>query len=76
MVGPENIVINKCLFDPALFENILGHEKVIDAPPDIAVPGFEPVGPPRVFYGVRKEMSESVHVAVLDNSIQPVALDS
>jgi hypothetical protein len=50
MVGTENIVINECLFDPALFNNILGHEKVIDTPPDIAIPGFKAVGPPRVFY--------------------------
>ena len=76
MVGPENIVINEYLFDPAFFNYILGHEKVIDAPPDIAVPGFKPVGPPRVFNRVRENMPESIHIAVLNYPIQPVPLDS
>jgi hypothetical protein len=76
MIGTENIVVNECLFEPALFNNIFGHEKVIDAPPDIAIPGFKPIGPPRVFYGIRKKMSEGVHVTVLDNPIQPVPFDS
>ena len=76
MVGTENIVINEYLFDPAFFNHILGHEKVIDAPPDIAIPGFKPVGPPRVFYGFRKKMSESVHITAPNNPIQPVPLDS
>ena len=76
MVGAENIVINECLFDPVFFNNIPGNEKVIDTPPDIAIPGFKAVGPPRVFYGFRKKMSEGVHITVLDNPIQPVPLDS
>ena len=76
MIGTENIVVNECLFDPAFFNNILGHEKVINAPPDIAIPGFKPVGPPRVFYGIRKKMPERVQIAVLDDPIQPVPLDS
>ena len=76
MVGAENIVVNEGFFDPAFFYNIPGHEKVIDAPPDIAIPGFKAVGPPRVFYGFREKMSEGVHITVLDNPVQPVSLDS
>ena len=76
MVGTENIVINKCLFDPAFFNNVLSYEKVIDAPPDIAIPGFKPVGPPRILYSIRKKMPDRVHIAAPDNPIQPVPLYS
>ena len=76
MVGAEKIIVNECFFDPAFLNNILSHKKVIDAPPDIAVPGFKPVGPPRVFHGFRKKMSEGVHITALDNPIQPVSLNS
>ena len=46
MIGTENIVVDEGLFDPAFINHILGHEKIIDAPPDIAIPGFKAVGPP------------------------------
>ena len=76
MVGTENIVINICLFDPAFFNDILRHEKVIDAPSDIAIPGFKAVGPPRVFYGIREKMPEGVHIAVMDDPVPAVPFDS
>ena len=76
MIGTENVIINECLLDPAILYNIFGYEKIIDAPTDITIPGLKTVSPPRVFFGIREKMPERVHIAVLDNPIQPVPFDS
>ena len=76
VIGAENIVIDKCFFDPAFFDDIAGYEKVIYAPPDVAVPGFKTIGPPRVFDGVRIKMPERINITVLDDAVQPIALYS
>ncbi len=75
MVRPKNIIVDKRFFDPPLIDNIFGNKKIIDAPPDVALPCLESIRPPRIFYGIRIKISEGVHIAVFNNPIEPVALD-
>jgi hypothetical protein len=76
MIGTENIVVDKRFFDPAFFNDIPGGEKIINAPPDIAIAGFKAIRPPRVFDGVRIKMPEGVNIAVFNDTVEPIALDS
>jgi hypothetical protein len=76
MIGAKNIIVDECFFDPAFFDDIAGYEKVIYAPPDVAIPGFKTVCPPRVFYGFRMKMPKGINITVLDDAVQPIALYS
>jgi hypothetical protein len=74
MIRPVNTIIDESLFYPALVDDVPGDKKIIDAPPDIAISRFEPVRPPRVFYGIGVKMAKGVRVSVFSNAIEPVTL--
>ena len=76
MIRTKNIIVDKRFFDPSLFDNIFGNKKIIDAPSDVAFPCLESIRPPRIFYGIRIKISKGVHIAVFNNPIEPVTLDS
>ena len=76
MVRPKDIIVNESLFNPAPVDNIASDEKIIDPPPDIAIAGLEPVGPPRIFYGIRMKMTEGVDVSVFSDSVEPITFNT
>ena len=65
MIGAEYIVVDKCFFDPVLLNDIVGDEEVINPPSNVPCSCLKAVGPPRVFYSIRKKMPEGVHITLL-----------
>ena len=72
MIGAWDVVIDEGIFDPALFHQIPGNDKIIDPPSNISGSGAKPVGPPGILFKVRIQPPERVHIAVLKNAIHPV----
>lgn len=76
MVGPEDIIVNESLFNPAPVDDVTGDKKIIDPPPDVAVAGLETIGPPRIFYSVGVKMAEGVNVSVFNDPVEPVTFNA
>jgi hypothetical protein len=75
VIRTENVIFNKGIFDPPLFQDVPGHKKVIDAPSRSVFSGIEPVTPPRVLDGIRIQVAEGVYIPVFDDFIQTVPFD-
>ena len=70
MIAAHHIRQDEGLFYPG--EQRLNHEKIIEAPADIAFAGPSGHGPPGVLVGeVRMEVAEGVYVTTLNDPVEP-----
>ena len=46
MIRSEDVVVDEGVFDPLLPDDVIGNEKVVDAPTGVVFAGIETVGPP------------------------------
>ena len=72
MIGPVNIIINECVFNPSVINHISGDKEVIDTPPDIFLSGIKAITPVRIRFLIRMLAPESVDHAHTEQAVHPV----